>query len=122
LSINKKCILPKQLKIAHNYTIKTNIIVKSVKEQIDDTGNKSLYFSGELDSQAEITDENGEVIITKNTKSQSKLLRGQIAENYRGDGDINENYQRRMTKLRHFWCFVDEYLDELEVKEAEGKL
>ena len=85
LSINKKGILSEKLKVGHNYTITTDIIIKGAEVKLTDTGDRNLKFTGELDSDVKILGDNGEIIIAKVTNSQSQLLRKQYLNNLQKD-------------------------------------
>lgn len=123
LSINGKCMLPKQLINGHNYKIETDIILTDQNEKIDKkTGDKYLYYKGELDGVATIKNDKGHAMYSKERRSQSQLLRHQIRETCQTDADLDDHYAERMTKLRHFWPEVDEYLDKLIDQEAKGEI
>jgi hypothetical protein len=114
LALNGKCMLPYKIDNGHNYRVEVDVIIDSENEKINkSTGDKSLYFKGELDGLAKITKDNGEIIIANTTKSQSKLLRNQAFH-------LGRDYESDMQAIRHLYeSNIIDLIDQFKAGEIE---
>ncbi len=126
IKVNKfSAPIEKHIKLKRGYSYPVAMYMDVVDRQGPDNfdGTINRVYVLKPDGRFNIRTEDGKTIVTKiDKRKDSQKLRGQIINTAKGDVNLEDHYHDRMTLLRHFWSYVDEYLDKLRTKEQKGEL
>jgi hypothetical protein len=118
--------LPPNLKFERDktYPVALNIDIKDIQSPSNDDGSMDVKYVGKATGELVVNDKDAKdtVMLKVDKRRQSQKLRGQIVNTCKGEKDVDDHYDERMTLLRHFWYLIDPYLDQLKEKENNGEL
>jgi hypothetical protein len=118
--------LPSGMKFERDktYPVALNIDIKDIQSPSNEDGTYDVKYVGKATGELVVNDKDKRdtIMLKVDKRRQSQKLRGQIVNTCKGEKDVDEHYNERMTLLRHFWYLIDPYLDKLKEKEDRGDL
>lgn len=107
--------IPEPLEIGKDYTLLIKASCNNINKSDQQDGGFSYKYRLKQIS-GEIQSEYGTTVVFKDKGSQSAKLRAQIMIQAEEEGAAQPNtiYEIYMTRLRHYWPLIKQYLDKLD--------